>query len=427
MIYTVAHIQDITERKKAEEIVRLSNIYNRSLIEASLDPLVTIGHDGKITDVNEATEKVTGYSRGELIGTDFTNYFTEPEKAEKGYQEVFKEGFGSNYELEIQHKSGKITPVLYNASIYKDEFGEIIGVFAAARDITERKRNEQELFNTKERLEALLMALPVGISFSNDPTCQIITGNPVLLTQFDSSLEDNLSASAPNDEALGRQVRFYLDGRQIDDGELPMQRAVAENRVISPMELEVQLPSGRRWFTKISGAPIHDMESNVVGGVAITVDITQRKKAEAKLKETLDNLENLVKKRTNELEEACISLKKSKDCLSEAQRIAHLGNWNWDIVTNRLLLSDEVYRIFGRTPQEFVSYEDFISYLHPEDKGYVKNAIKKALKGKPYNIDHRIILANGEERIVNAQGEVVFDEKKYSYSNGRNSPGYYEA
>lgn len=215
MIYTVAHIQDITERKKAEEIVRLSNIYNRSLIEASLDPLVTIGHDGKITDVNEATEKVTGYLRGELIDTDFTNYFTEPEKAEKGYQEVFKEGFVLNYELEIQHKSGKITPVLYNASIYKDEFGEIFGVFAAARDITERKRNEQELFNTKKHWEALLKALPVGISFSNDLTCQIITGNPLLLTQLENSLEDNLSPSAPNDEALGRQVRFFV-GRYAD-------------------------------------------------------------------------------------------------------------------------------------------------------------------------------------------------------------------
>jgi PAS domain S-box-containing protein len=74
-------------------------------------------------------------------------------------------------------------------------------------------------------------------------------------------------------------------------------------------------------------------------------------------------------------------------------------------------LSDKIYRIFGRTPQEFVSYEDFISYLHPEDKSYVKNVIKRALKGKPYNIDHRIISANGEKRIVNAQGEVVFDEK----------------
>ena len=73
-------IIDITERKKAEEALRLSNIYNRSLIEASLDPLVTIGRNGKIKDVNGATEKVTGYSKNELIGTDFSDYYTEPEK-----------------------------------------------------------------------------------------------------------------------------------------------------------------------------------------------------------------------------------------------------------------------------------------------------------------------------------------------------------
>ena len=73
--------RDITERKKAEEAIKLSNIYNRSLIEASLDPLVTIGYDGKITDANIATEQVTGYSRNHLIGTDFSDYFTEPEKA----------------------------------------------------------------------------------------------------------------------------------------------------------------------------------------------------------------------------------------------------------------------------------------------------------------------------------------------------------
>ncbi len=80
----------------------------------------------------------------------------------------------------------------------------------------------------------------MGISFSNDPTCQFITGNSALLAQFDSSTEDNISTSAPNDDALGRQVRFFLNGRQISDIELPLQRAVAENRMIPPMELEVQ-------------------------------------------------------------------------------------------------------------------------------------------------------------------------------------------
>ncbi len=142
-ISTIA--RDITERRKAEEAVRLSNIYNRSLIEASPDPLVTIGPDGKITDVNNSTETATGRSRYELIGTDFSDYFTEPEKAKEGYQLVFQEGFVRDYPLEIQHKNGRIIPVLYNASIYKNEAGEVIGIFAAARDITERIKAEEAL------------------------------------------------------------------------------------------------------------------------------------------------------------------------------------------------------------------------------------------------------------------------------------------
>lgn len=148
----VSH-QDITERKKAEEELKLSNRYNRSLIEASLDPLVTIGPEGKITDVNNATEKVTGYSRDKLIETDFSNYFTQPEKAREGYEQVFKDGYVRDYPLKIQHKNGQTTPVLYNATTYKDETGQIIGIFAAARDITQLKKAEQVLKKHKEILE----------------------------------------------------------------------------------------------------------------------------------------------------------------------------------------------------------------------------------------------------------------------------------
>lgn len=116
--------------------------YTRSLIEASLDPLVTISAEGKITDVNEASVQVTGVSREQLIGTDFSNYFTEPDKAREGYQRVFAEGFVRDYPLAIRHISGRITDVLYNASVYKDNNGNVLGVFAAARDIAERKRVE---------------------------------------------------------------------------------------------------------------------------------------------------------------------------------------------------------------------------------------------------------------------------------------------
>ena len=156
---------DITERKKAEHEKRESEkahaaaFYARNLIEASLDPLVTISANGKITDVNEATEKVTGYSRKQLIGSDFSNYFTQPEMARKGYQEVFTKGFVKDYPLAIRHKSGEITNVLYNATVFKREDGKISGVFAAARDITEHLRNEEIL----RKQAALIDLSPDGI------------------------------------------------------------------------------------------------------------------------------------------------------------------------------------------------------------------------------------------------------------------------
>jgi len=128
---------DISEQKQASQ-------YSRSLIEASLDPLVTISPDGKITDVNEGSIKVTGVPREKLVGTDFSNYFTEPVKAREGYQQVFKKGLVSDYPLTIRHKDGKLTDVLYNASVYKDAAGKVLGVFAAARDVTKSKKAETE-------------------------------------------------------------------------------------------------------------------------------------------------------------------------------------------------------------------------------------------------------------------------------------------
>jgi PAS domain S-box-containing protein len=124
--------------------IRMSQ-YVRSLIEASLDPLVTISGEGKITDVNEATTRVTGVPREKLIGADFSNYFTEPERAREGYRQVFAKGMVKDYPLTIRHADGALTDVLYNASIYRDEHSNVLGVFAAARDVTAQKRAEAQV------------------------------------------------------------------------------------------------------------------------------------------------------------------------------------------------------------------------------------------------------------------------------------------
>ena len=150
--------------KEVSEKLAQANTYNRSLLEASVDSLVTIGSDGRIMDVNSATEMFTGYSRNELIGTDVSIYFTEPERAIAGYQQVFRDGIIRDYELAIQNSDGRIIPVLYNASVYRDNAGEVIGVFAAARDITERKRAEQELHILNKELTRRSETLSVANS-----------------------------------------------------------------------------------------------------------------------------------------------------------------------------------------------------------------------------------------------------------------------
>jgi PAS domain S-box-containing protein len=155
LLYFQAEQRDITNRKTLEKEMFSNSRYARSLIEASLDPLVTISKDGKITDVNLATEKITGLKRAKLIGTDFADYFSNPQKARKGYKSVFKKGTVKNYPLSIMHTSGREIDVLYNATTYKNESGEVQGVFAAARDVTEQKKMEEELRKSRELLEKL--------------------------------------------------------------------------------------------------------------------------------------------------------------------------------------------------------------------------------------------------------------------------------
>jgi PAS domain S-box-containing protein len=149
----LAEAEERRARKEAEEHVRAASLYSRTLIEASLDPLVTISPEGKVMDVNRATEEVTGVSRDQIIGTDFSDYFTEPDKARLGYEKVFSEGSVTDYPLSVRHITGRITEVLYNATTYLDKDGNVQGVFAAARDVTKLKMAEEEVLEAHKNLE----------------------------------------------------------------------------------------------------------------------------------------------------------------------------------------------------------------------------------------------------------------------------------
>jgi len=131
-------VRDVTEQREAFGAAR-------SMLESSLDSLVAINPEGMITDANEATVKVTGVPRDKLIGTAFSDYFTEPEKANAIYQLVFSEGMAVDYPLTMRHQDGTLTEVRYNASVYRDIKGKVLGVFAAARDVTKQVQAQREI------------------------------------------------------------------------------------------------------------------------------------------------------------------------------------------------------------------------------------------------------------------------------------------
>lgn len=136
-LFSAFYVYKSREKNLDDNKIYEAYTYSRSLIEASLDPLMTISAEGKITDTNDATTKATGLTRDQLIDSDFSSYFTEPEKAIQGYQRVLEQGSVSDYPLRMKHNSGSILDVRFNATVFRNHLGQVKGVFAAARDVTE--------------------------------------------------------------------------------------------------------------------------------------------------------------------------------------------------------------------------------------------------------------------------------------------------
>jgi PAS domain S-box-containing protein len=262
------------ENKELEEFsssLKFASQYSLSLIEASRDPLVVINSDGKITDMNEALVNITGISRKKLNGTDFLVYFTEPQKARQVYKEVFAKGSVADSPLTIRHANGKLTDVLFNGSVYKDDQGTVLGVVIVARDVTEQKRianelNEAIIFaelsvdiaeEAKEKAEHATLIAENAVKAKQQflsnmsheirtPMNAIIGFTKVLLkTELSAKQKEYLLAIKMSGDALIVLINDILDLAKVESGKMtfeqtPFKMAASISAMLHLFETKIQ-------------------------------------------------------------------------------------------------------------------------------------------------------------------------------------------
>ncbi|MCQ1535023.1 PAS domain S-box protein [Methanosarcina sp. KYL-1] len=209
---------------------------------------------------------------------------------------------------------------------------------------------------------------------------------------------------------IGKSVKDFTDeeGRAI----LEINMKKRQQGINESHEFKLLRKDGLPLWALVNSKALFDKDGKFIGSISMHTDITERKEAEAKLKEAYENLEKLVEERTIQLGKAYHSLKESEKGLAEAQKMAHIGNWEWDIAADKAYWSEEMYRIFGRDPNKLApAYNEYLCYIHPDDRDYYCNAIKKAVTGSSFGIDYRIVLANGEERTVHLKSEFICNEE----------------
>lgn len=415
------HVQ---ERTKA---LQKSEKKYRTLIEQAAEAIAIFDQHLNFIDVSSAACQMTGYSREELLNLNVKDMVPEEDFASIPSQlaEVIAGKTVVN-ESRVRRKDGTIISIEVSAKMLEDGMVQTI-----TRDITERKEAEErsrfitnlfELFATKpsrkEYLDSVTQLIHewsgcrcVGIRITNDEgyiPYESYTG----FSQEFMELENMLSLKK-DICACVRAITGEFEPQ--DTSVMTFNRSFRVNNSLAFVnqltEEERKRFRGnciRNGFLSIAIIPIQYQEQSLG---AIHLADEREWMVPLKTIQFVESISPLIGEAIHRfnVEEA---LRKSEKSLSEAQYIAQLGNWDWDIRKNKLYWSDEIYRIFGLFPQQFgATYEAFLDSVHPDDREFVKKAVNEALyEREPYSIDHRIVLPDGTVRIVHEQAEVTFDE-----------------
>gem|GEM_PF-145188 len=264
-----AAARDITEQKKLEQQLRESHVYNRGLIEASVDGLITVDPEGIISDVNDRMCQMSGYARSELIGTPFTDYFTDAAMARTGIKETFEKGVVTEYALTLISRTRRQLRVSFNASVFKGPSGKVLGIFASARDITDRVRLEEQLREQQTYLRGLIESSVDGLIMV-DPDGFIMDVNEQMCRMTGYS-RDALIGSPFN--------RYFTEPQQADFG---VKSTFAEG-VVTNYALVLKTKTGRKATVSFNASVFRGSDGRVQGIFASARDISEQARLQTQL------------------------------------------------------------------------------------------------------------------------------------------------
>ena len=397
--------QSLVERDTLVYALRESDERFRSVLDNSLDSAYRMDfHNNCFDYMSPVIEQITGFSVKEIDamanGLIDRIHPDDHQLVMVGGAQSLDKGFGA-HEYRFKCKDGKYCWLADHFSIIKDKTGMTRYRAGIVRDITEKKQAEEALIRSESKFRTLAENSP-DIILRFDRQHRHIYVNPATAEPY----------GCPPEEIIGKthsELGLCTDPEKIKLWENHHEKVFATGKP-ETMEFEYTSPEGKEYYFNTQIVP-EFVNGKVVSVLAISHDITDIKEAESRLKNTLDNLENLVKERTVELEKAYTLLKEREESLAESQKMAHIGNWEWDIEADKAYWSEEMYRIFGLDPKKAApSYDEYLRYIHPDDRNYY-DSFKKAATGGPFGIDYRIVLANGEERTVHLTSELILSNK----------------